>query len=224
MMGLSPVSALAGLFESLASNEPSPALALACHDVDTLLEFRDARDALRPIVSGAIHALCHLVEDTTPRGVRVLEQDADLLGLVWQELTVFDAWLEELLRLMAGDYRPELGGYQRHLLPVDPSGPPHLLRLLNSLAAADIADSGQLILPSGSELISEAGHTRWRVLAPASHLMGALLATNRMHTTTTLQRLPAVATFIRECHAGMAWLDALPSRISKGELHAAISA
>lgn len=223
-MSLSSYGAFPGLLEALAALPATSSIPLDCDDVGVLLDFRDSRDELRPVVRGGIHALCCLVEDIGPTGLQALQLDIDFLGTAWHELTAFDAWLIELLAIMTAGKEQRWRDYRRHLLPIYSEGSPHLVNLLSGLARTEMDSLGRLVVSHGDPIIDHAEAVRWKLLAPSASLLATLLAAKPMHCPPIMDRLPAIAAYIRECHAGMAWLDALPDRLISGDQHDKLSA
>lgn len=222
-MSFSGIAALPTLLESLATLPATSMVPLDCEDVDTLLDFRDTRDELRPVIRGGVFALCSLVEDIGPTGLESLQLQGDLLGTAWHELTAFDAWLEELLA-SSEEHDARWRDYRRELLTPGPHATSRLVCLLNNLASSEMDDVGRLSPSEGLPLAEHATAVRWSLLAPAASLQGTLLAAKPLHPRAITQHLPAIAAFVRECHAGMAWLDALPQRLTQGGQDVALSA
>ncbi|MGL6213683.1 hypothetical protein [Billgrantia desiderata] len=187
-------------------------------DLDVYFDFQQIRDEIRPTLGGGLNALCHMVEELSPAGMHVLEIDASLLGNVIHELIGLDAFMDQLLAI---EEVPSSWwcDYRRSLLPTPPGQSSHLVQLLHGLAACEMDETGQLTVAPDVNLTTHASAVRWKVLTPAVSQVGALLAANSFHSRAILNRLPAMAAFVRECHAGMAWVDALGSRSTAQPSH-----
>lgn len=216
-MSSNPVGALPTMLETLAALPATFNLQQAAtDDPDLFIDFREIRDELRPTLGGGLSALCLLVEEASPAAMALLEPDASLLGSVWRELIGLDAWLDHVMAIEDVSGSP-WSDYRRHVMPLPADATPHLVQLLNGLAATEMDDCGQLIADDAACLTAHADAVRWRMLAPAAALVGILLATKPFHPPAITGRLPAMAAFVRECHAGMAWLDALPQRLTQAQ-------
>lgn len=208
--------ALPELLELVAAMPPADLLQddIAIN-LDRFCEAQCITARLQPVISGGLLSLCHLMEEHLPRHRKPHEIDQRLLGHAIHDLIGLDAFLNQLVTVEGANFgrQGRWGDYRLHLLPINTSQAPLIVRLLHELAATEMDEFRQLKPAPSGNLTRYASAVRWKVLTPASSLAGSLLASAPYHSQEVTARFADIAAFVRECHAGARWLDAIPDRL-----------